>query len=72
LEDRLVVVGPVDPASTIIKFEVQTVRPAEADTEIDEAAQIAEWTATGEWVSEEAAEEESVDTHLFLPVVAAR
>jgi hypothetical protein len=71
LADRLSLVGPLDPASSLIKFEVQYVRPAEADTEIDEAALLAEWSAAGEWLSEEAAEE-SVATHLFLPVVAVR
>jgi len=72
LADRLSLVGPLDPASSLIKFEVQYVRPAEADTEIDEAALLAEWSAASEWLSEEAAEEESVDTHLFLPVVAVQ
>jgi hypothetical protein len=72
LGDRLILVGPLDPASSLIKFELQYVRPAEAAVEIDEAALVAEWSAAGEWVSEnpdDHPEPEEMSESLFLPVV---
>jgi hypothetical protein len=71
LAARLLVRGPADPASALIKFEVRTVRAAD-DGEVDTDAAIAEHRATGEWVDEDDPDPAAQSEQLFLPVVAVR
>jgi uncharacterized repeat protein (TIGR01451 family) len=73
LEDRLTVKGPVAANPIIIKFESVYVGTAEAaENPAAAEAQIVEWSAAGEWVSEnpdDHPEPEETSESLFLPVV---
>jgi len=70
--DRLTVVGPLDPTSSLIKYEQQTVRPASADEEVD--AIVQEWMTDADWAPEEAQDSispEETKMQLFLPLVTS-
>lgn len=72
-DDLLKLKGPVDPASTVIKFEDQQISGAsagESDEAAEAAAMIALWLANDEWVSAEPEEsEEGAQQFIFLPLV---
>ena len=73
INDLLKRKGPVDPASTVIKFEEQQLSGASAgehDEAAEDAAMIALWLANDEWVSAEPEEsEEGAQQVIFLPLV---
>ena len=73
INDLLKLKGPVDPASTVIKFEEQQLSGASAgehDEAAEDAAMIALWLANDEWVSAEPEEsEEGAQQVIFLPLV---
>jgi hypothetical protein len=66
LADRLILLGPLDPASTLIKFEVLYVSAAGSRVELDAETLIADWTAADQWVVED---QTGLDDQLFLPLV---
>lgn len=69
--DRLKAKGPIDPRSTIIKFEMQPgiTSAATADDAAEAQAFIQTWLAAGEWVSEEEEHIAEDTVRTFLPLV---
>jgi hypothetical protein len=60
LSDSLLVIGPVDSASRVIKFERQAIRAASGELAFDEAQLETEWLLLAD---------ETAGSQLFLPVV---